>query len=143
MTKSTSFLTPKKSKKLVLPLFDSLVRAGFPSPAEGYNDSKLDLNEYLVQHPSSTFFVRVIGDSMIGSGIFEGDMVVVDRSLEAKNGQIILAVVDGEFTIKKLQCHNQEISLVAKNQNYEPIKIGKETNFQVWGVVTYTIHKPT
>jgi DNA polymerase V len=131
-----------KQTKLELPLYQSLVQAGFPSPADDYLDTKLDLNKHLIEHPNSTFFVRVTGDSMIGVGIFAGDIVIVDRSPEPKHLQIVLAVVDGEFTLKTLVKKGKNIYLRPENEAYETIRITEDTDFQIWGVVTYTIHKP-
>ena len=138
----TVLIEPKVNpSKLYLPFFQSLVQAGFPSPAEDFTDTKLDLNQFLIKHPSSTFFVRVAGDSMIEAGIFENDLVIVDRSLTPTSGQIILAVVEGEFTIKKFVKQKNDIWLYPANSNYQPLKILEGTVFQVWGVVTYTIKK--
>ncbi len=138
----TVLIAPESNPaKLYLPLFQSLVQAGFPSPAEDFTDTKLDLNQFLIKHPSSTFFVRVTGDSMVEAGIFENDLVIVDRSLTPASGQIILAVVEGEFTIKKFVKQKNDIWLYPANSNYEPTKILEGIGFQVWGVVTYTIKK--
>jgi DNA polymerase V len=130
--------------ELELPYFDALIKAGFPAPVDDYSESKLDLNKYVVSHPQSTFFVKVDGDSMQGCGIYEGDIVVVDKILEAKSGNIVLAVVDGEFTLKRLQINTntKQISLVPENPKYQPIIITNEMELQIWGVVTFTIHKP-
>ncbi len=119
--------------------FDTPIHAGFPSPADDFLEKKLDLNEYLVKNPAATFFIRVRGHSMIGAGILDGDMLVVDRSLEARNDSIIVAVIDGEFTVKRLKKEGKNISLVAENRHYKPIKIKEEMEFEVWGVVTGVI----
>jgi DNA polymerase V len=123
------------------PLYLSPVMAGFPSPADDYLDTRLDLNRHLVKHPTASFFVRVSGDSMIGAGIHPGDMVIVDRALDAAHDSVILAVLNGEFTIKRL-CKSPDgaISLVAENPNYPTIHITPDVEFQVWGVVTYVLH---
>lgn len=124
-----------------LPLFLSRIPAGFPSPAEDYIENQLDLNELIVKHPTATFFVRVEGESMREASINPGDILVVDRSLEAKSGKIIVALVDGEFTVKRLLINEGEITLQSENALYPSIKINPESDFQVWGVVTYVIHK--
>jgi len=129
--------TPLKDIKF----FDESVQAGFPSPAEDYMDLDLNLNEYLVKHPSATFCVRAVGDSMQNAGIQSGDVMVVDRSLEAKNKSIVLAVIDGEFTVKRLQIKSKTIYLLPENDTFSPIEITEEMNFQIWGVVTHIIHK--
>ena len=115
--------------------------AGFPSPAADYQEDKLDLNKHLIRHPAATFFVRVVGDSMIGAGIHCGDLLVVDRSLEPRNKNIVIAVVDGEMTVKRIRIHKKKITLEAENENYCAREISEETQFEVWGVVTSVIHK--
>jgi DNA polymerase V len=139
---TSDVLIPAAQSELMLPLFHTLVPAGFPSPANDYQDTKMDLNQYLIPHPSATFFIRIQGDSMIGSGIYEGDLAIVDRSLTPQHGQAVLAVIDGDFTVKKLHKTKTELALYPANPNYDPIPITEDMNFQVWGVVTYTIHKP-
>lgn len=128
-------------KVLDIPFYQSNVPAGFPSPAEDFMDLDLNLQEYLVQHPSATFCVRVTGDSMQNAGIFSGDVMVVDRALEPKNNTIVLAVLDGEFTVKRIQKKGEELYLNPENTDFKPIQITEEMNFQVWGVVTHVIHK--
>lgn len=120
-----------------IPLYLSAVQAGFPSPADDYMDKKLDLNEYLVKHPSATFYCRVSGSSMEGVGIFDGDLLIVDRSLEPQQGSIVVAVVDGEMTCKILDiCHRQ---LQSSNDKYAPITIGDDISLCIEGVVVYSI----
>ena len=126
--------------KKKFPLFLSRVRSGFPSPADDYIEKKLDLNEHLIDHPSATFFVKVKGDSMINAGIFSGDMLIVDRSKEATNNKIVVAVVNSEFTVKRLRKHSGKITLMPENPNYQPIEITDTTDFEVWGVVVHVIH---
>ena len=128
-------------KVLDIPFYQSNVPAGFPSPAENFMDLDLNLQDYLVQNPSATFCVRVTGDSMQNAGIFSGDVMVVDRSLEPKNNTIVLAVLDGEFTVKRIQKKGEELFLKPENKDFKPIKVTEEMNFQVWGVVTHIIHK--
>ncbi len=124
-----------------IPYFEAGVKAGFPSPADDYMEQKLDLNEHLIQHPAATFFVRADGDSMKDAGIAPGDILVVDRSLEATNGRIIIAALNGEFTVKRMRISEGRISLEAANPLYAPIQIAPAADFQVWGVVTFVIHK--
>jgi len=102
---------------LKLPLFLSSVKAGFPSPADDFVETRLDLNEYLIDHPEATFFVRVSGDSMIRAGIHTGDILIVDRSLEPKNNDIVIAIIDGEFTVKRLKKYGDRVFLVPENPN--------------------------
>jgi DNA polymerase V len=127
--------------KVLRPLFTCSVSAGFPSPAEDHIDRKLDLNELLVPHPAATFFVRVAGDSMTNAGINNGDILVVDRSIEATNGKIIIAIVNGELTVKRFERNHTSCRLVAENSNYPPVEITEHSDFNVWGVVTSVIHQ--
>lgn len=135
MTSKTS--TPKKNTKL--PFFLTPVSAGFPSPATEEIASKLDLNEYLIKHPVATFFVRVKGSSMKNAGIFEDDLLIVDRSLTARAGDIILAVLEGEFTLKRFYKKGSKYYLKPENDAYKMIELTKDLDFQVWGVVTKVI----
>lgn len=123
-----------------IPLMQSFIKAGFASPAEDYVEKRLDLNQLIVKHPASTFFVKVDGSSMQGVGIYSGDILVVDRSLEASFGKIVVALLDGEFTVKRLVKKGSEIYLQAENPDFASIRISKERDFQIWGVVTYVIH---
>ena len=135
-----SFYSLEKNP-LNIPFYESDVPAGFPSPAEDFMDLDLNLQEYLVQHPSATFCVRVTGDSMQNAGILSGDVMVVDRALEPQNNTIVLAVLNGEFTVKRIQKRGEELYLNPENSKFKPIQITEEMNFQVWGVVTHIIHK--
>jgi len=122
------------------PLFLSGVSAGFPSPADDYLDRKLDLNEHLIKNPAATFFVRVAGDSMTNAGINDNDILVVDRSLEPVNGNIVIAAVNGELTVKRLMKNRGSCRLVAENPAYPDLEIDEETGVEIWGVATYAIH---
>ena len=125
-----------------IPLMNSAVAAGFPSPAEDHLDLPIDLNKYLVKNPAATFYVRVDGDSMDEAGIHQGDLLIVDRSESHGTGSVVLAVLNGEFTVKKLIKKGNELYLESSNSAYAPIKIEIETDFKIWGVVTYVIHRP-
>jgi len=125
---------------LRLPLATSTVAAGFPSPADDYIDVGIDLNETLIRHPSSTFFLRVSGDSMVDAGIQHGDLLVVDRSLEARPGQIVVAVLDGAFTLKRLARHQGRLRLEAANSAYPPLELHHCGDVQIWGVAIHAIH---
>lgn len=116
------------------------VRAGFPSPAQDYLSDTIDLNKTLINHPAATFYARVEGDSMEGEGIDEGDILVVDRSLTAENGDLAVCCLNGEFTLKRLEISpERRIRLMPSNPRYRPIVVGHDDDFRVWGVVTYTI----
>lgn len=127
--------------QLGLPLYLATVPAGFPSPAEDYIDRKLDLNEHLVRHPAATFFVRADGDSMRDAGVASGDILVVDRAVTPQNGHIVIAALDGELTVKRLRRENGRLFLMPDNPDYAPVEVSPEASFEVWGVVTYIIHK--
>jgi len=131
----------KKHKKLKRPLLGSNITAGFPSPAQDYIEKTIDLNEQLITHPVATFFVRVEGDSMIGAGIFPDDVLIVDRAMNAVNNNVIVAVLNSELTVKRLRITDDYWSLVPENPAYPEIIITEDTDFTVWGVVTYCIHK--
>ena len=129
------------AESLELPLFESTVSAGFPSPAEDYEEVRLDLNQHLIQHPSATFYVRVRGHSMRDADINDGDLLVVDRALRPKDGDIAVCIVDNEFTVKQLATQNNRIYLRPANPAYQPLCITEQHDFRIWGVVTYVIHK--
>ena len=126
----------KKNKKLTLPLYNAPVSAGFPSPADDYIECELDLNEHLIRYPAATFFVRVSGDSLIKALIAPGDILVVDRSLEARSGDIVVAILDGEFTAKRFLKKGHRITLLPENEQYPSIEIKEHMDFLVWGVAT-------
>lgn len=130
------------TKKQPLPFFSTSISAGYPSPADDYVEGHLDLNEFMVKHPSSTFFVRVEGESMRDAGILSGDMLVVDRSLTPTHGRIVVAILDGEFTVKRMLIEEGQVYLAPENPDYSKIVVNPASLFQVWGVVTYVIHKP-
>jgi DNA polymerase V len=123
------------------PLLLSLVPAGFPSPAEDYVDRYLDLNDHVVRNPASTFFVRADGESMAGANIQPGDILVVDRSLEPTNGRVVIAAVAGELTVKRLRLRSGRVFLEPANPCFKPIEILPDQDFEIWGVVTFIIHK--
>lgn len=125
----------------VAPLYLSRISAGFPSPADDYVENALDLNAYLVRHPAATFMVRVSGDSMIGAGIEDGDILVVDRSEEAAHGRIVVAVLDGELTVKRLHDRRGVRMLVAENPKYPPLRLGPGQEVRIWGVVVGVARK--
>lgn len=122
-------------------LLRSAVPAGFPSPADDYIEGRLSLDDHLVQHKESTFFMRVAGDSMVGLGIFDGDLLVVDRAMPATHGSVVIAVVDGEFTVKQLinTAHGQ--LLRAAHPDYPDVHIRPEQDLSIWGVVQWNVHK--
>jgi DNA polymerase V len=134
--------TPDQSTPFLLNLFQQPVSAGFPSPAEDHIDQKLDLNRHFIKNPSATFYVRVNGDSMTGAGIHSGDMLIVDCSLEPVPGKVVIAVINGEHTVKRLMREGDRILLIAENAEYPPIEISELEDLHIWGVVTLVMHQP-
>ena len=133
---------PLRSRRrlLALPLAEARVAAGFPSPADDYVDVGIDLNEQLIHHPSSTFFLRVSGDSMIGAGIHDGDLLVIDRSLEPRPGRVVVAVLDGAFTLKRLMRDGHGLHLEAAHPDYPNLELQSCIDVQIWGVAIHVIH---
>lgn len=127
--------------RLLLPLGVTPVSAGFPSPAEDYADKRLDINDYLVRNPVSTFFFTVRGDSMQGAEIFDGDILVVDRSIEAVHGHIVVAFVNGERLVKRLYRRGARVALLAENPAYPPLELAEGGEMQIWGVVIGTFKR--
>lgn len=130
-----------ESRGYQLPLYGCTVQAGFPSPADDYMEGKLDLNKHLVKHPTATFFVRATGESMIKAGIHPGDILVVDRSLEAKSGKIVIAAVDGQLTVKRLHKNGKGTYLMPENDDFEKIRLDEGNDVVIWGVVTNVLHE--
>jgi DNA polymerase V len=134
------FRNKTKNLQKEISLFASPVSAGFPSPADDFMEKTLDLNTHLIKHPSATFFVRVQGNSMIKSLIRPGDILIVDRSLENADNKIVIALINGEFTVKRVKKIASKLWLVPENPDYRPLEITSEMNFEIWGIVTYVIH---
>jgi DNA polymerase V len=133
-------IIPVTKLKLPLPLYGA-VSAGFPSPADDYLEQHLDLNEYLIKNPSATFFVRVEGDSMTGANIQPGNILIVDRSLEPCHNDIVIAVLNGAFTVKRFYKKRGVFRLVPENPNYHPILIKEGDEFIIWGVVAHVLNE--
>ena len=129
------------STSLPLQYADEGIRAGFPSPAQDYIEQAIDLNKEIIKHPASTFYGRVVGDSMRDEGIEEGDILVIDKSLELLDDDLAVCFIDGEFTVKRVRLETDAAWLVPSNPDYPLIKVTKENEFIVWGIVTYTIKK--
>ena len=132
-------LTPESA--LPLPMAGTGISAGFPSPAEEYMEAGIDLNLELIRNPDATFFGRVKGYSMKDAGISDGDVLVIDKSLEPRNGSIAVCFLDGEFTVKRILKENDAVFLLPANSEFKPIRITEENDFLVWGIVTYVIKK--
>ncbi len=122
-----------------MPFINSAISAGFPSPALDFIDLSIDLNKHLIKNPAATFYGRVKGVSLINAGINDGDLLIIDRSVEPSNGKIAVCYIDGEFTAKRIKILKQEVWLMPENENYQSIKVSKENDFLIWGIVTHVI----
>ena len=125
--------------RLELPVITAGISAGFPSPAMDFIDLSIDMNRYLIKRPSSTFYGRVKGVSMKNCGIDDGDLLVIDKSINPSNNKIAVCYIDGEFTVKRINVNEGACWLIPENKNYKPIKITEDNDFQIWGIVTHVI----
>jgi DNA polymerase V len=132
---------PDLSRSLDLPFVNQGISAGFPSPADDFLDIKIDLNREFIKNPNSTFYARVRGNSMIGAGLRDGDLLIIDRSLEPEHKKIAVCFIDGEFTVKRIKKEKDSIWLMPENKDYPPIKVDETNDFVIWGVVTTVIKK--
>jgi DNA polymerase V len=133
------FFSANVDSVLALPMAEGGIAAGFPSPAQDYVDLKIDLNRELISNPSSTFYARVKGSSMMDAGISDGDILVIDKSLEPQDGDTAVCFIDGEFTLKFIRIEADGVFLVPANPAFHPIKITDDNHFYIWGIVTYSI----
>jgi len=140
-SKIIDILKPDTVESLNIKLSDTPVNAGFPSPAENHLENTMDLNKALVKNPSSTFYARVKGESMINDGVEDGDLLVIDRSVEPYENCLAVCFLDGEFTLKRVRLEGDELLLVPANEKFKPIRVKKDNDFYVWGVVRYLIKK--
>ena len=138
-TATLEFYTPDLSTSLALPFVDVCISAGFPSPADDFIELTIDLNKHLIKHKDSTFFAKVKGHSMKDAGIFDGDLLVIDKSLSPQDGKIAICQIDGEFTVKRIKKENNIVWLVAENEEYKPIKVTEENELMIWGIVIASI----
>ena len=142
MLPPTPYAPAPGASTLSRPLLAGTVQAGFPSPADDYMERSLDLNEELIHRPHATFFLRAAGHSMVGAGIHDGDLLIVDRAAPPHPGLVVVAIVDGEFTLKRLSQTSDGLALEAEHPNYRPIAVGEATDVRIWGVVTFVVHRP-
>ena len=139
-TKLTFFL-PDLSNPIELPFITAGIKAGFPSPAADFDESKISLDAVLVKNREATFYAKASGTSMIGAGIDDGDILVIDRSLEPQNNKVAVCYIDGEFTVKRIKITKEGVMLMPENKNFEPIKVTDDNQLIIWGIVTYVIKK--
>ena len=144
---TSAIIRTKQEQNRIYPMFltfyKEAVECGFPSPARDFTEGTIDLNEELIPRPNSTFIVRARGDSMIGSGIYPGDLLIVDRSLSPRHGSVIIAVLDGELSVKSLKLENDQVTLSSSNPNYSDVIVSEEMDFTIWGVCTNVVHSLT
>lgn len=136
-----AFLKPKKGDSLGQWLIEQGVSAGFPSPADDFKEIRISLDRELVKNRESTFYARVSGDSMIEAGLDDGDLIIIDRSLNPENGKIAVCFIDGEFTVKKIKKEKKKVFLMPQNKKYKPIEIKEGNELIIWGIVEYVIKK--
>lgn len=139
--KNIEILKPDSVESLNIKFSDTPVNAGFPSPAENHMENTMDLNRALVKNPSSTFYARVKGESMINDGVDDGDILVIDRSVEPYENCLAVCFLDGEFTLKRVRLEGEDLLLVPANEKFKPIRVKKDNDFYVWGIVRYLIKR--
>ena len=140
-TATLEFYTPDFSTELELPYIDAGLRAGFPSPADDFIEISIDINKEYIKNKDTTFFAKVKGNSMINAGIFDGDLLIIDKSLEPQNDKIAVCQIDGEFTVKRIKIEKDVVWLIAENDDFKPIKVTQDNEFLIWGIVTASIKK--
>ena len=136
-----TFLKPEKGNRIGQWLIEQGISAGFPSPADDFKEVRISLDRELVKNRESTFYAKVSGDSMIGAGLDDGDLLVIDKSLNPENGKIAVCFLDGEFTVKRIKKEKNNLYLMPENRNYKPIELKEENQLIIWGVVQYVIKK--
>jgi DNA polymerase V len=141
VSKKIKFFLPDASGIQKHPFFSGGIKAGFPSPAADFEENKISLDKTLVKNSEATFYAKAVGNSMTGAGIDDGDILVIDRSLEPVQHKIAVCLIDGEFTVKRIKKDGEALFLMPENSNYKPIEINLHTDFTVWGIVTYVIKK--
>jgi len=139
--KGIHFFKPKKENKIGQWLAEEGISAGFPSPADDFKENRISLDRELIKNLEATFYARVDGDSMIGAGLEDGDLLVIDRSLEPENGKIAICLIDGDFTVKRIKKEKGKFYLIPENQKYKRIEIKEENELIIWGIVEYVIKK--
>lgn len=140
-TKNFTFYTPDSSHNIEVPFVEGGITAGFPSPADDFKEVRISLDKTLIKNTDATFYARVKGQSMMGAGIDDGDLLIVDKSLEPQNNKIAVCFLDGEFTVKRLKVEKDAVYLVPENEDYKAIRVTKENQLIIWGIVTYVIKR--
>lgn len=141
INKNIEFFIPNFENSRELPFITSGIKAGFPSPAADFDETRISLDKALVKNPDTTFYAKANGQSMKGAGIDDGDIMVIDRSIEPRNDKIAVCLIDGEFTVKRIKKTKEELLLMPENSDFQPIKINEDNQLVIWGIVTYIIKK--
>lgn len=136
-----SFFLPDAENNLEMPYISSGIKAGFPSPAADFDGSRISIDQVVVKNPTATFYAKANGNSMIGAGIDDGDILVIDKSIEPQDGKIAVCFIDGEFTVKRIKIQENSLLLLPENKLFEPIEVTQENDFIIWGIVTYVVKK--
>lgn len=136
-----SFFLPDAENNLEMPYISSGIKAGFPSPAADFDGSRISIDQVVVKNPTATFYAKANGNSMIGAGIDDGDILVIDKSIEPQDGKIAVCFIDGEFTVKRIKVQENSLLLLPENKLFEPIEVTQENDFIIWGIVTYVVKK--
>ena len=139
--KTLHFFTPKRENRIGQWLAEEGISAGFPSPADDFKEMRISLDRELVKNKEATFYARVDGDSMIGAGLEDGDLLVIDKSLDPENGRIAICLIDGDFTVKRIKKEKNKLYLMPENKKYKPIELKEESELVIWGIVEYVIKK--
>lgn len=139
INKNIKFFIPNFENSRELPFITSGIKAGFPSPAADFDETRISLDKALVKNPHTTFYAKANGQSMKGAGIDDADIMVIDRSIEPRNNKIAVCLIDGEFTVKRIKKTKEELLLMPENNDFQPIKVTEENQFVIWGIVTYVI----
>ena len=139
INKNIKFFIPNFENSRELPFITSGIKAGFPSPAADFDETRISLDKALVKNPHTTFYAKANGQSMKGAGIDDGDIMVIDRSIEPRNNKIAVCLIDGEFTVKRIKKTKEELLLMPENNDFQPIKVTEENQFVIWGIITYVI----
>ena len=134
-----TFFVPDFENQIETSFISSEIKAGFPSPAADFDETRISLDKALVKNPHTTFYAKANGQSMKGAGIDDGDIMVIDRSIEPRNNKIAVCLIDGEFTVKRIKKTKEELLLMPENNDFQPIKVTEENQFVIWGIVTYVI----
>jgi DNA polymerase V len=136
-----SFFIPNTESNLEMPYISSGIKAGFPSPAADFDGSRISIDQIVVKNATATFYAKANGSSMIGAGIDDGDILVIDKSIEPQDGKIAVCFIDGEFTVKRIKVQENSLLLLPENSLFEPIEVTQENDFIIWGIVTYVVKK--